>query len=127
MSRDRGSPWGAKLVAGLLVLLCESRSKNETRSRALLFLEYASYLNNYNYDLMGLAVMSCSYAMTSPGFSWSMTENAGGIDMLTYKMLNNASLTKIRNLSRYSLTEEVQCQLPKGFSGSLLPNLGKNT
>ena len=32
---------GAKLVAGLLVLLCESRSKNETRSRALLFLEYA--------------------------------------------------------------------------------------
>ena len=33
---------GAKLVAGLLVLLCESRSKNETRSRALLFLEYAS-------------------------------------------------------------------------------------
>lgn len=89
---------GAKLVAGLLVLLCESRSKNETRSRALLFLEYASYLNNYNYDLMGLAVMSCSYAMTSPGFSWSMTENAGGIDMLTYKMLNNASFDKNQKL-----------------------------
>ena len=88
----------AKLVAGLLVLLCESRSKNETRSRALLFLEYASYLNNYNYDLMGLAVMSCSYAMTSPGFSWSMTENAAGIDMLTYKMRKNASFDKNQKL-----------------------------
>lgn len=106
---------GAKLVAGLLVLLCESRSKNETRSRALLFLEYASYLNNYNYDLMGLAVMSCSYAMTSPGFSWSMTENAGGIDMLTYKMLNNASFDKNQKLEPILLDGRGSVSIAEGL------------
>ena len=41
----------AKMLACSLVLLCESRSRNEARIRSLLFLEYTSYLNSYKYDL----------------------------------------------------------------------------
>lgn len=37
----------AKMLACSLVLLCESRSRNEARTRSLLFLEYTSYLNSY--------------------------------------------------------------------------------
>ena len=80
----------AKVVACALVLLCESRSRKEARTISLLFLEYSSYLNSCKYDLTGLAVKCGCYAMTTPGFSWSMIETSIGIDILIYKMLEHA-------------------------------------
>ena len=85
----------AKLLACTLVLLCESRSKNEARIRSLLFLEYISYLNNYKYDLTELGINCGCYAMVSPGFSWSMIETSIGPDVLIYKMLDHAKFDKV--------------------------------
>lgn len=88
----------AKLLACTLVLLCESRSKNEARIRSLLFLEYISYLNNYKYDLTELGINCGCYAMVSPGFSWSMIETSIGPDVLIYKMLDHAKFDKGQKL-----------------------------
>lgn len=88
----------AKVVACSLVLLCETRSRKESRMASLLFLEYSSYLNSYKYDLTGLMVNCGCYAMTAPGFSWSMIETSIGIDILIYKMLENAKFDMTHEL-----------------------------
>lgn len=88
----------AKVVACSLVLLCETRSRKESRIASLLFLEYSSYLNSYKYDLTGLGVMCGCYAMITPGFSLSMIETSIGIDILIYKMLENAKFNMSHEL-----------------------------
>ena len=88
----------AKIVAFCLILLCESRSKKETRRRALLLIEYSAYLNNFKYALAEFAVKCASYAMTSPGFTWTMVESAIGIEVFIYKMLSNARFDETQKL-----------------------------
>ena len=88
----------AKIVAFCLILLCESRSKKETRRRVLLLIEYSAYLNNFRYALAEFAVKCASYAMTSPGFTWTMVESAIGIEVFIYKMLSNARFDETQKL-----------------------------
>ena len=84
----------AKLLACSLVFLCESRTRKETRIRALQFLELSSYLNSNKYDLTGLGINCGCYAMVSPGFSWSTIETSIGTDILIYKMIGHARFDK---------------------------------
>lgn len=87
-----------QLLACILVLLCESRSKNETRSKSLLFLEYSSCLNSNRYDFTELAINCGCYAMLNPGFSLSMIENSISTDVLIYKMLEHAEFDRKHKL-----------------------------
>ena len=103
--------FSAKVVACLLVLLCDTRSRKEASSRALLFLEYASYLSKSSYDLAATAVNCCSYPMTHPGFSWYMIENAISTDFLAYKMLDSAKF------------DRRECLSPADFTGAGLLSL----
>lgn len=93
----------AKLLACTLVLLCESKSKNEVRTRSLLFLEYASYLNRHKYDLAELVINCSCYVMVTPGFTWSTIETSIGTDILIYKMLNNAKFDKEQELEEITV------------------------
>lgn len=86
--------FSAKLTACLLILLCDTRSYREASTRALLFLEYASYLSRSNYDIVKLAVDCGSYPMTAPGFTRSMVEKAIGTDLLVFKMLEGATFDR---------------------------------
>ena len=93
----------AKMLACSLVLLCESRSRNEARIRSLLFLEYTSYLNSYKYDLTELVISCGCYAMISPGFSWSMIETSDSTDILIYKMLGHAQFDRKQKLEEIAI------------------------
>ena len=86
--------FSAKLTACMLILLCDTRSYREASTRALLFLEYASYLSRSGYDIVQLAVDCGSYPMTTPGFTRSMVEKAIGTDLLVFKMLEGATFDR---------------------------------
>lgn len=88
----------ARLLACCVVLLCETKSKTETRNKTLLLLEYLSCAQKSDHGLFRLAVDACSYAMTSPGFSLSRLELLDSIDLIAYTMSSEAVFDKNNRL-----------------------------
>ena len=105
----------SKVLACSLVLLCESRSRKEARIRSLLFLEYSSYLYSRKYDLTEVMMNCGCYAMTTPGFTWSMIETSIGTDMLVFKMLGHARFDKSQKLEEVSMDGAGSLSLKNGI------------
>ncbi|MGN1215103.1 MAG: WYL domain-containing protein [Candidatus Cryptobacteroides sp.] len=89
----------AMLTAGCIILLCETRSRNEIRRKTMLLLEYLSYLQAGVQNLLGAAVKACSYSMVKPGYSLSLLETPSNIDILAYNICENAKFNKHDRLS----------------------------
>ena len=105
----------SKVLACSLVLLCESRSRKEARIRSLLFLEYSSYLYSRKYDLTEVMMNCGCYAMTTPGFTWSMIETSMGTDLLVFKMLGHARFDKSQKLEEVSMDGAGSFSLKNGI------------
>lgn len=84
----------AILTACCLIFLCETRSRTEIRKKTLLLLEYISYLQTCDHNLLRIAADACSYLMTSPGFTLSQLENTIGVEMIAYNLAQNATFDK---------------------------------
>ena len=91
-SEDRLKLTKAAIVTACsLIYACETFSKIEARNKAMLLLEYISYLNNgKDYDLLSFAAKACSYRMKFPGFKISQIENSIGIDMIAHNLSKKA-------------------------------------
>lgn len=82
----------AKLVALCITYLCETRSRIETRNKALLLLEYISYLQSGDHNLIATAAKLCSFTLTSPGYSISQIEMPSNIDILANGIAGQSEL-----------------------------------
>lgn len=84
----------ALLTACCLIFLCETRSRTEIRKKTLLLLEYISYLQTSDHNLLRVAADACSYLMTFPGFTLSQLENTIGVEMIAYNLAQNATFDR---------------------------------
>ena len=77
------------LIAAEMIILCEMRSVQRLRDRALLFLELASASVSTPYPLVEKAVQVIGHDITFTGMTWPMLERATSLDVLSYHFCNS--------------------------------------
>ena len=78
------------LLAAEMIILCEMRSVQRLRDRALLFLEFASAVAGPSDPFVGKAVQVIGHDMPSVGMTWTTLEKASSLDVLSYHFCRDA-------------------------------------
>ena len=95
----------AMLAACCVILLCEIKSRKEIRNKTMLLLEYISYLQAGDHDLLDIAGKVCSYTMVSPGIALSLLEIPNNIDIVAYNLIHNSKFDTDDKLSCISIDD----------------------
>lgn len=105
----------AKLVALCITYLCETRSRIGARNKALLLLEYISYLQSGDHNLIATAAKLCSFTLTNPGYSITQLEIPNNIDIMANCIAGQSELEPDNGLPPISINNAGSVTIKDGI------------